>query len=189
VVILTPPGADRRGEEWIKRVIGLPGDTVQMIGGRLWLNGRPVAARDMGYRRLPVDGNLRCERVFPGAAPAAQGAGDRSCRVHIISETLPNGRSYDTLDLGRSGEDDTALYRVPANHVFVMGDNRDNSADGRVPLALNGLDGAVPIEAIGGRAEFISFSLNGTAGWNPLSWFSAFRSDRFGRSLRPQAAE
>jgi len=67
-----------------------------------------------------------------------------------------------------------------------MGDNRDNSADSRIPAEQKGLGGAVPVEAIGGRAEFITFSMNGNAGWNPLSWFSAFRGSRAGTSLRPE---
>jgi signal peptidase I len=65
-----------------------------------------------------------------------------------------------------------------------MGDNRDMSADSRVPTELNGLDGAVPIENIGGRAEFVTYSLNGRATWNPLTWFSMFRGGRAGASLR-----
>jgi len=66
-----------------------------------------------------------------------------------------------------------------------MGDNRDNSADSRVPIAFNGLGGAVPVENIGGRAEFVTFSLSGDAAWNPASWIHAFRRGRFGLSLRP----
>ncbi|MEK7457755.1 MAG: S26 family signal peptidase, partial [Pseudomonadota bacterium] len=74
-----------------------------------------------------------------------------------------------------------------ADHVFLMGDNRDNSADSRAPLEENGLGGPVPWEAIGGRAEFITFSLDGDSSWNPLSWFHAFRGGRAGNSLRPQS--
>ncbi|WP_404711955.1 signal peptidase I [Sphingomonas sp. MMS24-J13] len=195
VVILTPPDADRRGEDLIKRVIGLPGDVIELKGGRLWLNGKPVATRDMGDRLMPIDGNFHCDandpdpdRAFPGFAGARVAGRDGKpyCRLHILRETLPDGRSYDTIDFGRSDPDNFPAYTVPAGHVFVMGDNRDDSADSRVPVAYRGLGGAVPFENIGGRAEFVTFSLNGNATWNPLTWFSDFRGHRVGASLRPQ---
>jgi len=195
IVIVSPPDPNRRDEDLIKRVIGLPGDTVQMMDGHLWLNGKPVARRDMGYRLMPIDGNFHCdandadpERAFPGFADARiLGAdGKYYCRLHVLRETLPNGRSYDTLDFGSGNEDDYPPYTVPADHVFLLGDNRDNSADSRMPVRLNGLGGAVPIENIGGRAEFVTFSLNGNAAWNPLSWLSMFRSHRTGTTLRPE---
>jgi signal peptidase I len=194
VVILTPPDADRHDEDLIKRVIGLPGDVVQLKGGRLWLNGRPVRTQNLGYRLMPIDGNFHCDvkdpdpdRAFPGFAGARVMGKDGKlyCRLHILRETLPNGRSWDTIDFGRSDEDEFPAYVVAAGHVFVMGDNRDDSADSRVPVAYRGLGGAVPFENIGGRAEFVTFSLNGNASWNPLTWFSAFRAHRVGASLRP----
>jgi signal peptidase I len=166
-----------KSEDLIKRVVGLPGDTVQMVRGRLWLNGKPVPTLDLGYRRFRADSNLRC---------SVEDRGEPDCRFHVLRETLPGGRSYEVLDLFPSRQDDTAPYKVPAGRVFLLGDNRDNSADSRFPVASDGLGGAVPVEAIGGRAEFVTFSLKGEATWNPLTWFSDFRTGRSGVSLRPE---
>ena len=78
--------------------------------------------------------------------------------------------------------------RVPAGHVFLMGDNRDHSADSRFPISEQGLGGPVPWENLGGRAEFITFSLDGSSSYfNPISWFTALRGGRAGTSLRPGA--
>jgi signal peptidase I len=184
VVIVSRPGAGR-SDDLIKRVIGLPGDTVRMVRGRLWLNGKPVPTVDLGHRLLRADANLPCSAFDPEAGPD----GDRSepsCRLHVLRETLPGGRSYDVLDLYPSRQDDTAPYKVPAGHAFLMGDNRDNSADSRFPLTSGGLGGAVPVESIAGRAEFVTFSLKGEATWNPMTWFRNFRNDRWGVSLRPE---
>ena len=87
--------------------------------------------------------------------------------------------------LAATPEDNFGPETIPAGTVWLMGDNRDDSADSRVPEYEGGLGGPVPWENIGGRAEFITFSLNGTTvWWNPLTWFDAFRSGRAGRSLR-----
>ena len=180
VVIVSRPQPGSR-EDLIKRVVGLPGDTVQMVGGHLWLNGKPVPTLDLGYRRFRADSNLRCA---PNDARPRPEPGQPSCGFRVLRETLPGGRSYEVLDLYPSRQDDTAPYRVPAGHVFLMGDNRDNSADSRSPRASGGLGGAVPVEAIGGRAEFVTFSLKGEATWNPATWLSDFRSGRSGASLR-----
>ena len=182
IVIVSP---HHRREDYIKRVIGLPGDIVEVRGGRVILNGVAVKQKARKPLRIPVDGNAPCP---PGQFPGARvtGADGRDyCELPVRQESLPNGKTYVTIDMGPSTLDWYGPVRVPANHVFLMGDNRDNSADSRAPLAENGLGGPVPWEAIGGRAEFITFSLDGDANWNPLSWFHAFRSGRAGNSLRP----
>jgi signal peptidase I len=185
IVILTPP--DMRSD-YIKRVIGLPGDTVEMYGGILYLNGRQVQREKLGLRALKVDGNLTCDKDhYPGAL-GRNAAGELVCNVEIVRETLPNGKSYDTIDIGPTRADNFPAVRIPAGHVWLMGDNRDNSADSRFSLAQQGLGGAVPVENIGGRAEFVTFSLDGSASWNPLTWFGSFRSGRAGTSLHPDRA-
>jgi len=116
--------------------------------------------------------------------------GREYCRLPIVRETLPGGPSYDTIDLGTSQGDEYGPVKVPVDHVFLMGDNRDRSADSRFALGPpeNGLGGPVPWENIGGRAEFITFSLDGTTQiLNPVSWLEALRGGRAGRSLRGTA--
>ena len=181
IVIVKPPGLR---SDFIKRVIGLPGDTVAVEGGRVWLNGRPLQRSEMPLMVWPVSPNMPCDgpRYDPYLVVAPDGS--RACAVPRYREHLPNGVSYQTLDLGYSPEDDYPPVVVPDGHVFLMGDNRDDSADSRVELQDGGL-GMVPAENIGGRAEFITFSLDGSNTlFNPASWFSALRA-RAGVSLRP----
>nr|WP_309661766.1 signal peptidase I [Sphingomonas sp.] len=185
VVIVTPPG---QSDDYIKRVIGLPGDTVEVRHGRLILNGQPIPSQVRPPDLVPVDANAPCGIEFSGfRVHTTQGD---FCRLPIIRETLPGGPSYDTIDLGQSAGDDYGPVKVPADHLFLMGDNRDRSADSRFSLGPpeNGLGGPVPWENIGGRAEFITFSLDGTTQiFNPISWFEALRGGRAGRSLRGSA--
>jgi signal peptidase I len=185
IVIVTPPG---QSDDYIKRVIGLPGDTIEVRGGRLVINGKPVKAVPRPPAMTPVDANVPCGMEFSGFQ-VVQPDGEAYCRLPIVRETLPNGVSYDTIDLGQSAGDDYASVKVPAGHLFLMGDNRDRSADSRFGLGPpeNGLGGPVPWENIGGRAEFVTFSLDGTSQiFNPISWFQALRSGRAGSSLRGQ---
>ncbi len=180
VVIVTPPGAN---EDYIKRVIGLPGDTIEVRGGRLVINGALVRYEIRPPAMVAIDANAPCGGSFPGFEVASEGTG--YCRLPVVRETLSNGVSYDTIELGASQGDDYGPVRVPADHVFLMGDNRDRSADSRFDLLDQGLGGPVPWENLGGRAEFITFSLDGsTKVTDPRTWFSAFRGGRAGGSLR-----
>lgn len=185
IVIASPPG---KKEDYIKRVIGLPGDTIEVRAGQVILNGVPVPQRTLPPMRVPVDENAPCPPgQFPGAMVEDRD-GARFCELPVRQETLPNGKAYRVIDVGPSELDWYGPVKVTAGHVFLMGDNRDNSADSRAPLSENGLGGPIPWEAIGGRAEIITFSLDGTASLNPISWFTALRSGRAGNSLRPETA-
>ncbi len=189
IVILEPTG---RREDWIKRVIGLPGDRIEVRDGQVILNGTPVKQEQMPNLQIPVDTNSPCDDShFPGRRMTTDD-GRLVCDLPIIRETLPNGVSYNTIDLGvgYSEADNYPATLVPDGHVFVMGDNRDGSADSRVPAERDGLGGPIPWENIGGRAEFITFSMDGNAKWyNPLSWFTAMREGRAGTSLRTHPVE
>jgi signal peptidase I len=188
IVIVTPPGSS---DDYIKRVIGLPGDTLEIRGGRLIFNGEMVKWERRPPTMIPTDPNVPCGIEFSGFL--VQGPdGKDYCRLPVIRETLPNGVTYDTIDLGRSPGDDYGPITVPPGQLFLMGDNRDRSADGRFPAGPpeNGLGGPVPWENIGGRAEFITFSLDGTTELlNPVSWVRALRGGRAGTSLRPEKVE
>jgi signal peptidase I len=188
IVIVTPPDSN---EDYIKRVIGLPGDTIEVRGGRVILNGQMVRWEKRPPAMIPVDPNVPCGIEFSGFLMQGPG-GKEYCRLPIVRETLPNGATYDTIDLGQSPGDDYGPVTVGPDHVFLMGDNRDRSADSRFPAGDpdHGLGGPVPWENIGGRAEFITFSLDGRSELlNPVSWFEALRGPRAGSSLRPAHAQ
>ena len=183
------------GADLIKRVIGLPGDTIAVSHGQIILNGRPVPRVPNGVAMIPVDANVPCDE--PMLAPFRKPGPDGRlyCQIPQYRETLPNGARYDVLDLGDtylsggyvSPRDNYGPVRVPQGHVFLMGDNRDQSADSRFALAEKGLGGPVPLESIGGRAEFITHSYSGDGSWfNPLSYVTALRGDRAATSLRPE---
>ena len=186
IVIVKPPGLP---SDFIKRVIALPGDTVAVEGGRVWLNGKPVKRQAMPPAIWPVSPNMPCDGPRYDRFLVIAANGERSCAVPRFRETLPNGVSYDTLDLGYSPEDDFPPIVIPEGHVFLMGDNRDDSADSRVSAEAGGL-GVIPVENLGGRAEFITFSLDGSSRLlNPLSWYEALRGARAGTSLRPESEQ
>jgi signal peptidase I len=187
VVILKPPQED---SDYIKRVIALPGDRIEVRQGVIILNGVPVKRVKETPAMIPIDDNVPCASQGEAPFQTVGPDGKKYCALPRYRETLPNGVSYDTIDLGYEPgiyPDDYPEITVPPGQVFLMGDNRDESADSRVAASQNGLGGPVPWENLGGRAEFITFSYDGsTQYWNPISWFTALRHGRAGTSLRPQ---
>ena len=127
---------------------------------------------------VPVSPNTSCvEPQF-----LARGSdGQEVCRYPRYRETLPNGRSYEVLDLGTTLQDDTPPFIVPEGHLFMMGDNRDNSMDSRFPAVPGQGIGIVPQGNLVGRASIIMFSTDGSAEWlKPWTWFTAARWNRIG---------
>ncbi|MCC6468761.1 MAG: signal peptidase I [Alphaproteobacteria bacterium] len=144
--------------DYIKRIVGLPGDRIQVKGGILYINDQPVAR----------------ERIAD--LVESDGFGNERRRFQYI-ETLPNGRKHRIIEISdrEPNSDDTTVYQVPKDHLFAMGDNRDNSLDSRYIAQV----GYVPIENLVGRAEMIFFSTDGGAAWWEF-WRWPF-SIRFGR--------
>jgi signal peptidase I len=153
-----------RSTDYIKRVIGLPGDTIQMREGVLYINGEAV----------------KKERIADYSDPSGECCHQETGPVRRFRETLPNGVSYEVLDLEANGPYDSAgPYVVPPGHYFMMGDNRDNSQDSRVPPESQGV-GFVPYENFVGRADIIFFSIQPDAAiWEIWKWPFSIRWNRF----------
>lgn len=183
VVIFKKPGAEI---DWVKRVIGLPGDTVAIDNGRLVINGRPVSRSNAGTAGVTVSPNSPC-RVAAGAEPVVIREEDEVlCLYPLYREQLPNGRSWLVLDqVDQPQGDHFGPVRVPAGHLFLMGDNRDDSLDSRYGPGQGGL-GFVPVDHLVGKATFAFWSTDGSASyWQPWTWFSALRTERIGEDYRP----
>jgi signal peptidase I len=178
VAVFRPPGADM---EFVKRVIGVPGDTVEVRSGMLVLNGRALPREALRPFAMPISANSPC-RVVPPARPMVVGVqGEFHCLYPAYRETLPGGPSYTVLDQIESPRaDDFPAVKVPEGHVFLMGDNRDDSLDSRFSTAEGGI-GLVPMENLVGRAVFTFWSTDGTASYFlPWTWFTALRGGRIG---------
>ncbi|MET4132270.1 signal peptidase I [Porphyrobacter sp. MBR-155] len=169
------------GRDYIKRVIGLPGDAVRMVGGQVVLNGTPIPHEPMADALIAESPNTGCAW---GRAPVQLDDGSAACRYARFRETLPGGKSYEVLDFGMTPADALAPVTVPAGALFVMGDNRDNSRDSRFPAAAGDAVGFVPQDLLVGRASIIVWSTDGSADWaNPWTWFTAARWHRIGDAL------
>jgi signal peptidase I len=162
VVVFRLPRDD--STDYLKRIVGLPGDRIQMIDGVLNINGEAVKREQIAN--------------FVGEHPCQFGSDNRTAGVKRWRETLPNGVSYETLDCADRGSlDNTRVYTVPAGHYFMMGDNRDNSTDSRVPVTQGGVD-YVPFANLIGRVETIYLSVDEDSGTGTL------RSERLGMMVR-----
>ena len=157
IVVFKLPRDNRT--DYIKRLIGLPGDRVQMINNVLHINGEPV--RDV------VISQADAQNMY-------------GMPIIKARETLPGGKTFTIQDYGPGNEaDDTRVFEVPEGYYFMMGDNRDNSVDSRFDESANGV-GLVPAENLIGKAEIILFSWKpGASLWNPVSWFSKVQPSRF----------
>jgi signal peptidase I len=164
VVVFRWPGD--RSQIWVKRVIGLPGDRIALRAGQVFINGEAAALRPDGFGESEIEDGSNL--------PAAR-----------YIETLPDHREHIVLKLqGHAPYDDIAEVTVPAGHVFVMGDNRDNSSDSRVPLAQGGV-GMLPTENLVGRVNTVVGSWDlGIANKPIWTWPSGLRLSRFFTAVR-----
>ena len=169
VVVFRHPVTDA---DFIKRLIGLPGDRIQVRSGVLYINGEPAPQEAVGnfdeiFEKQGPAGNLpQCENAGVGLGGV--------CSKSRAIETLPEGRRHDVLNIRESRLDNTPVYTVPEGHYFFMGDNRDNSTDSRVSQNALGV-GFVPFENLIGRADRVMFSSAGRS----MLFFWTWRPDRF----------
>ncbi|MXO72423.1 signal peptidase I [Alteraurantiacibacter buctensis] len=169
------------GTDYIKRVIALPGDTVQVVNGVPVINGVPVRQEKVQDLVIPVRPDDNCARA---RFVEEQADGTYACRYPQYRETLPNGVTFNVLDFGLEPQDNTQAVVVPEGRLFMMGDNRDNSMDSRFPPVAGQGIGLVPEENVKAQASFMYFSTDGTAEWiKPWTWFTAARWSRMFRGI------
>jgi len=167
--------------DYIKRVIALPGDTIALSNGRVLLNGQLLPRERLPDFELPLSSNTSCAW---GGEQATGPDGRAVCRYSRFRETLPDGRAYEVLDFGPTPGDSFAPAIVPEGHMFVIGDNRDNSRDSRFEARAGDAVGIVPTENLVGKASVIMWSTDGSAKLlQPWTWFTAARFDRIGTGL------
>jgi signal peptidase I len=164
------------GTDYIKRLIGLPGDKVQMKNGQLFINGK-AAPLEADGNFTEIAGPQGPQGLHPICANAPVGRGGE-CEKEKLRETLPNGVVHSVLNVTSRSVDNTPVYSVPDGHYFFMGDNRDNSTDSRVPQTLGGV-GFVPYENLIGRADRVLFSSAGRS----MLFFWTWRGDRFFKGI------
>jgi signal peptidase I len=184
VVVFRHPTEDA---DLIKRVIGLPGDTIELRGGELILNGKPMPRVALPPYAMPISANSPC-KVVPPATAFVSAIGQRNyCLYPAYRETLPGGPSYTVLDQVATAADDFPSTKVPPGHVFLMGDNRDDSLDSRFSTFEGGV-GMVPVDHLIGRATVTFWSTDGSASyWKPWTWFTALRASRIGNGYTGNA--
>ncbi len=169
------------GTDYIKRVIGLPGDTVEMRDGQVILNGTAIPKQRIEDFIIPVSPNTDCAY---GAVEEKNAEGDDVCRYARFRETLPSGLTYPVLDFGPTMKDNYGPVVVPEGRMFVMGDNRDNSQDSRYRATAGGGVGLVPLDNLVGEAVTVTWSFDGSGEWiKPWTWPGAIRLDRTGNGL------
>ena len=160
------------GRDYIKRLIGLPGDTVQVVDGQIVINDIKVDRQPAGIfsetmePQGPFGNRPRCSNGTVGDGAV--------CEKQRYIEKLPNGVTFSSLEIGEQRLDNTPVFTVPGGHFFFIGDNRDNSTDSRVRQVRGGV-GMVPYEDLVGRADRILFSSAGSS----MFYFWTWRGDRF----------